>query len=636
MHYRLIKPDWAKQQLPELPNVIEGDDFSEEFLKEKNALGYGVYHFPNHNSQPIPNGEYIAGRHIDVLEWIFVDMDLKDGIYESKEAFLERILDFSATPNKIVDSGNGIHVYWRVTDLTRETYIALQLSLIREFRTDKSIWTLLQLMRLPDSYNTKDPNNYKLVTASYPEETPYKVADLASKLPELTIEEVAKMTNHLRKVDGLAPIDNLEDVDPETLPEQFIRLLDRSKKVQEWFFNEDVGDRSESAWYLAGRLCDEDYDKKMAVGIIANTPKARSKGAGAVAYAADVVDKAYRQRVTYMVPSAAERLLTLNSPNLQRKGRKISGPSYFDCLVKSWRTQQCLGIVAGSGIGKSTVTLDIFKSILENSAESDEVVVYFNLEMTDWEVIEKWNLLTNNDQKMAQRMFVVSNEDENGNPRNINLQQIVWFCRDIRKATGKRIAAIAIDHIGVINPTIDVKRQPDFGLAGDMEGAYGDLRTVTNRKMPQLIKELAKQLDCFVVIQSQTTKAKGGDGDTPLGLDAAYGAAQFEQYMDYVVTLWQPLRRVHHKTELRILGWQYVKIRHKSKEDVIDSYTPQILTCDVTSGALDLLTSEEIEEFERLNKEASVLRKKAEKKESVEYKHGTGIKKLKSILAARG
>lgn len=634
LRYRLIKPDWAK--LPEDqggipgPNSIDGDDFTDEELQEYNAQGYGIYYFPNYNSQPVEEN-FTAGRHIDVFEYVYVDMDLKDKVYASTDEFVDTLLAFDCLPNKILRSGNGVHAYWRVENLTREQFVSLQLRLIRQFKTDASIWTVLRCMRLEGYYNTKKRDDFKLVEAETVMDGAYTYQEMIRHLPVLTDEDETKMTNHLRKIDGLEPVMNLDDVDLEEIPARFVKLMDRNKKVLGLFTDESHGERSERDYELACILFEEDFTKQEALAVISNTPKALSLGSNRLSYVLHTVDKIYKSKAQFVVPSAAQRMKE-NKTDI-RKGRQINGPVYFDRTYKKWRTQQCFGLVGGSGIGKSTVTLDIFRAILENNPDSDDICVYFNLEMTDWEVLEKWGALTNNDPKMAERLFVVSNEDDEGNSRNINLQQISWFCRDIQKSTGRKIVSIAIDHIGVINPTIDIRKKPDFGLIGDVEGAFENFRNIGLRKMPQLLKQLAKELDVFLIIQSQTTKAKGMDGDTPLGIDAAYGAAQFEQYMDYVMTIWQPLRRVHAKTPMRILGWKYCKIRSKHKLDEVEVYKDMMLTVDIDTGTMQPLTNDEEMEFDALNKEATILRKRTEKKDEIQYTNSAGLKKLKSLLS---
>lgn len=632
MRYRLIKPDWGKassesfkKEIPG-PNTIEGDDFEAEFLAEKNKDGYGIYYFPNYNSKPKKG--WLAGSDVDVFEWVFVDMDLKDKVYSSREEFIEKLLAFENIPNKIISSGNGIHAYWKIADLDREKYLILQKKLISHFKTDKSIWTVMQLMRVAGTFNTKDPNNYKLVEKDDLREEPYMFSQLSESLPDLNKEDENKIVGHVAMLDGVDISPEIEDLDLNSMPEKFHVLLNKSRKVQELFMNEEPGQRSERDFKLARILFNEDFSKPEAISVVANSPKALSKGRDRLKYAFHTVDKIY-QSSTFTVQSVADKIKDNKSE--VRRGRIVRGPEYFDCTSKGWKTQQCLGIVGGSGSGKSTVTLDIFKQIIENNANSDDIFIYFNLEMPDWEVIEKWRALTKNDNRLSERLYVVSNEDDEGNQRSINAQKIYWYCKDIQKSTGKKIAAIAIDHIGVINPTIDIRKKPDFGLVGEMEGAFNDYRNVSMRKMPQVLKDLAKMLDCFLIIQSQTTKAKGLDGDTPLGIDAAYGASQFEHYMDYVMTIWQPLRRVHDKTDLRVLGWQYCKIRHKTKTDRLDVYSPQMLAVDLNSGELNYLNQEELQEFSALNREATVLRKRTEKKDTIEYGSGVNLKRLRAL-----
>lgn len=633
--FRLIKPNWGKPDHQSFVKEIKGDDtlegyFKSDFLKAKNEEGYNIYFFPNYNSKSV--GKFLNGSDVDIFEWVFVDMDLKDGKYKTKVDFIAKVTSIEGMlPNIIRDSGNGIHAYWRVSDLTREHFVELQLRLLNFFDTDTSIWTVLQLMRYPGFYNTKDPANFKLVEDSVIQDEAYTYEILNKYLPPISISDLKKMEIHLAKIDGIYEPPELDDLEVDQLPEKFIELLNKNEKIQELFSNEVEGTRSETDMSLANSLFSKDFSKKEALQVMLNTSKARSKGSHRISYASAIIEKVYTDRVKFTVPSVADRKKQGFSD--KQKGFLVRGPKHFDCMQKPWRTGQVLGIVGGSGIGKSTVTLDIFKDIIDNNPEDDGIFVYFNLEMPEYDTIEKWDLLTDGDSKAASRLYVVSNEDENGDPRHINLQKIFWYCRDLEKSTGKKIRSIAIDHIGIINPTIDITKKPSFGLEGEMENSFGSLRNINARTMPKKLKELAKQLDVFLVIQSQTTKEKGKDGDYPLGIDAAYGASQFEHYMDYIITIWQPLRRVQHKTKLHILGWQYCKIRFQHKDDAVKPYDKRMLFCDLGTGSFRALTEMEIEEFNNLNKEASILRKKAEKKEEVEYANSISksISRLRAI-----
>src|SRR5450631_89745 len=113
-YYRLIAPEWLKTKHPDIPKVLEGM-FSDEDIKEFNESGYNVYYFPNHPKN-YPLESSVSGHQIDTFEYVFVDYDCKSNTYSSKAEFVATILD-TLPPTKIVDSGNGIHAYWRVTDL---------------------------------------------------------------------------------------------------------------------------------------------------------------------------------------------------------------------------------------------------------------------------------------------------------------------------------------------------------------------------------------------------------------------------------------------------------------------------------------------------------------------------------------
>lgn len=637
MRYRLIKPNWANQKHPSFveeipgPDTLEGENFTPAFLKTKNKEGYNIYYFPNHNSKK-PQGKFLRGEDVDVFNYLFVDMDLKDNVYETKEAFVAELAEFPYTPNFIVDSGHGIHAYWKVSDLDRDSYMEFQLRLITYFKTDESIWTPCQLMRCPGYKNTKVHGEYTDCDQVECSNEVYKTKDFDKVLDQLNDISRAKMAQHIRKLEGIEEVD-LEDVDEDEIPEKFTELLEKSSKARKLFEEDgESGKRSEKDLALANLLFTHDFSKKDALRVLMNTEKARSKGTYRKTYAAATVEKAYSTRGHTVLSRFEHR----QSGKKRQKGRTVNGPSWCDCLVESWRTKQCLGLVGGTGVGKTSATLDMFKAMADEGDKND-IFIFFSLEMTEDEIYDAWDKLTVNDEDLARRFFVVTNEDENGDPRNINLQKIWWFVRDIEKSTGKKAKGVAVDHIGIINSTIDVSQKPNFGLEGYMEGAFGDLRTVSSRHMTKNLKSLSKSLDVFLIIQSQTTKAKAAGGDVPLEVDSAYGAAQFEHDMDYVMTIWQPLRRVQDKTEMWIMGWQYCKIRNRRKGDQVIPYEKRTLLVDQDTGEMRPLTDDEYQEFEPLKLEADELRKRAEKKQSTDYKNSPGpsVKKLKKLMQKR-
>src|ERR1700740_2502081 len=113
--FRAILPNWAVEQNPSLPRVVEGQ-FTEDKLLELNSKFYNIYYLPNYPSIYDPSKK-VDGSQIDKFEWVFVDMDLKDGYWNSKQDFIEYVKNQEPIPTKIVDSGNGVHVYWKVQSL---------------------------------------------------------------------------------------------------------------------------------------------------------------------------------------------------------------------------------------------------------------------------------------------------------------------------------------------------------------------------------------------------------------------------------------------------------------------------------------------------------------------------------------
>jgi hypothetical protein len=646
--FRLLKPEWGKRtreiEGEQVPNpdfvrevvgkaTIEGI-FEDDFVAKKNSEGYNIYWFPNHPSQDVYSKEksYLNGRDIDVFEYLFIDMDLKDGVYKSKEAFYEIVAEFPLKPTLTVDSGNGVHVYWQITDLTRDLYVIFQKRLIQHFQTDESIWTVLQIMRYPGSQNTKKEDEFKQTTenSDLSGSGPYSVEDFDAVLPEITPEGLQKAQSHLDKLDGKVTIDVSESVNIDELSDKFIDLMNKNNLVKQLFTDpiSIKGDRSKADASLANHLFSNNFNRKEAIGVIANTMKGLSKGANRMEYAINTVALAYDDRLENRFKTVGE-ILKEGKPVI--KGARVHGPVFMDCLEAGWRKGQFFGLIAGSGIGKTSLALKMILSMIQNNEEDDEIYVFFTLEMPQHEIIERWIKLVGQNSPLANKLYVIANEDEDGEPRNLTLQDLYFYCQDLIKDTGRPIKSIVIDHLGVINQVIDLRKNPTFGAEGDLEsGGYGNKKTVSQSMLCKGIKQFAKMLDAFTVLLTQTTKAKG-IGDLPIDKDGAFGVSAYENFADYIATAWQPLMRVYKETPLRVLAWQYAKIRNKSKEDKLTTHEQCLLTYDMDSGDLYPVSSEDFTEFQRLLPIANEARKSLEKKESNSYSRGPQVSDLKKL-----
>lgn len=76
-----------------------------------------------------------------------------------KKKILKKIHNFKLKPTIIVDTRNGIHVYWKVDNCKIGEFEPLQKRMIQYFKSDEKVHDLSRVMRLPNYYWTKDINN---------------------------------------------------------------------------------------------------------------------------------------------------------------------------------------------------------------------------------------------------------------------------------------------------------------------------------------------------------------------------------------------------------------------------------------------------------------------------------------------
>lgn len=655
--YRLIKPDWGKPLLdngkpnPKFvqdvvgPNTHEGHNFTPEFIAEKNQQGYNCYFFPNHPSKDVYAEGVIslAGRHIDVFNFVFVDMDLKDKVYATKEDFIQKVAQFPVKPTMVVNSGNGVHAYWRVDGLKRDEYVFAQLALIKYFNTDDSIYTVLQLMRLPGYMNTKrhgDP-----VLASIVEEVSSGQTYTLDHFPKelfqaLTNEDLLRGQKHLDRLDGkltsLAP----EFVNLDEIPEKFFDFIHDPKNKRAYDLwttpkGDGTGDRSSADMALANLLFKHNFNRKEAISIISNTQKALSH-ANRKHYTELTVDKVYAEKLNSKFMTVGQRNRTIDED--KNLGALVRSTAYFDTSVlgNPWRKREITGLIAGTGIGKTTLTLKWMKDCIENNPDNDDIFVFFSLEMAVGEIVSRWNKLVGKDSPLADRLYVIGNETDSFEPRNIGLQEILEDGRELKKLTGKNIGMMAIDHVGIIAKHIDTRKNYTFGIDSEMNSGYGAIRTLSTNSICNQLKVLTKMLDTHTVLLTQTTKEKGV-GDLPIDKDGAYGISNYENIVDRIITIWQPLKLVQHQTKINFMAWQYVKIRSKHEDDKITTNEPKLLTFEMSTGDLKATTPEEYQEFMRLYPATHELRESMMKKKGgVGYSIHVGVDSLNRAKAALG
>jgi hypothetical protein len=289
MRYRFVAPPRLEKQMA----TFDKDSPTDAEIERLNNKEYCIYYFPNYNSKPVEGA--LRGKDVDIFHLVFVDMDLKDGIYKSKEEFLELLKAFPLKTRCIIDSGHGIHAYWKISDLDAMTYLHIQKGLISHFKTDKSVWKICQLMRAPGYLNTKPENREdwkEVCILSKQKEFEYTVEQMLSTLPSLTTDDEHKILEHYNKtVLGIeTPLSSQANVGAD-LPPKFSELLEKNERIQELFYVQKGQDRSTADMKLANILKKSAYTKEEVTSVILNGAKGSERG---LKYASELTEKVFK------------------------------------------------------------------------------------------------------------------------------------------------------------------------------------------------------------------------------------------------------------------------------------------------------------------------------------------------------
>lgn len=581
--------------------VLEGL-FSDEQLTAHNAEGYNIYYLPNHPAI-YDNTVTVDGTHIDVFNYVLVDMDLKDGLYESKDQFLEALGNINIPPSKIVDSGGGIHVYWKVSDLDAMSYLRLSRRVMRLLCTDDSIQTIFQLLRLPGFYNTKEEGNPRLCEVIYEDATTYTCEELDKLLPPIAVEDEKYCENHFNRTYNINQA-NLSISDK--IPAKFGKLLKENHEAKElWAGNTD--DRSKNDYRLGHLMFAAGFTKDEAASVLTNSAKALERApVHRISYATNIIDKIW----TYELEpdKAASGLSSSIKELLAKSGKETNKGVPFRChkridnTVHGFRLGQVLGLVAGSGVGKTAFAMNMFLWFAEQNPDYHHF--FIPLEQPANEIAERWATMCQGDTSLHDKVHVLSNYDEEGNFRHLSLAEVKDYIVEWQKTTGKKVGCVVIDHIGALKK----KGSNDENQ---------DLMTICHT-----MKSFAIETNTFLIMQSQTSREKAGIGDLELNKDAAYGTLFFESYCDYLITLWQPLKRCHSQDSCpTVTAFKYCKIRHKkAKRDVIKEDVPYYFSFDSETELMRDMTQDEKTSFDYWLPQATNRRKADRKTELVEYK----------------
>ena len=598
---RLILTKW--DITPDKRRVLEGE-FTQEQLEAYNSDGYNCYYLPNGPSSYTP-GKVIDGSMVDSFQYVFVDFDLKSGTFSTKEDFISALSTFSLEPSRIVDSGGGIHAYWRVSDLDAMSYLRLSRRLMRLLRTDEAVGQIYQLMRLPGTVNVKQEDNPRLCETLLDTSNVYSSEQMDKALPPISQEDEAHCKQHYEKTYRLKSETKVDTA----LPLKFSKLIASSKEAKDiWAGNTD--DRSKGDYRLAHIMLAHGFTRQEAMSVLVNSAKALNRAPQhQVSYAENIVDKiwTFEQQADpsafKMLSSSVKDILAKSGDDDSLKGIRFPCSRYLDGTEHGFRLSQVVGLVAGSGVGKTSVALNMFLGFVQNNP--DYVHFFIPLEQPANEIAERWKRLCGENTELHDKVHILSNHDEKGLPRLLSLTDIGNYLREFQKHTGKKVGCVVVDHIGALNKSSTQK------------GETQDLQPLCRQ-----MKDLAIELNIMMVMQSQAPREKAGIGDLELNKDAAYGTVFFESFCDFLVTIWQPLKRCYSEEGCpTVTAFKFCKIRHKNQRlDKIQEDVCYKIAYMPDSGHLREMNQSEDESFKFWLSKSTNLRKLDRKVDLVPYK----------------
>lgn len=598
MIFRLILPQWAIEEHPNRRRVLEGE-FNEDQIEKYNILFYNTYFLPNYPSEYNAKSP-VSGSDIDVFRFVFCDMDLKENKWENKSVFVDTLLNSEAVPTFIVDSGNGVHAYWQVSDLDPMSYLKLQRRLSTHFKTDEAVGQIYQLMRVPGTINTKNRDDFKLCYELHRTENIYSCEDLDKILPNITKEDEEYCKQHFDKTYKLIPETKIDD----TVPVKFSHLLRNNQEVKN-IWSGNVEDRSKGDFRVGHIMFASGFTKEEAASVLVNSAKALQRApAHRVSYALNIIDKIW----TFEDKSTSEITPLSNSVrNILARGENVIAGTRFPCnkllddTVTGFRLGHVIGLVAGSGVGKTAMAINMFKWFTENNPDYDHFFV--SLEQTDNEIAGRWRTVCQGDERLHDKVHVLSNYNEDHVFRHLSLDDIKTYILEYQKKNDRKIGTVVIDHIGALRK----------------QNKNGENQALVD--ICHQMKSFAIETNTLVIMQSQAPREKAGIGDLELSKDAAYGTVFFESYVDWMLAIWQPLKRAYAEGAPTIMAFKYCKIRHKKQgQDSIQEDVCYRLMFDPETEKLRELTQAEETSCDFYQNKCVNIRKKDRKTELVPYK----------------
>lgn len=272
----------------------------------------------------------------------------------------------------------------------------------------------------------------------------------------------------------------------------------------------------------------------------------------------------------------------------------VHGPEEFDCLVNKWSRQELGGLIGDSGVGKSEVVLQFYKSILKNNPKSS--AVYVSLEMTDEKIAQRWYKITEDTPELADRLYILSRYDANGKSRDVSVQWIKKELIRYKEVVGD-VITFAIDHVHCL----------------------GENDASTLNSLFIVLKEMCVELNAYGIAMAQVNKSSGQKGEVPLDSDAVLGCSQMKYICSDIIQIHRPIFRLEEDAKMSVLSWGYVKVREATKDDKVKKGQNKLLFYDNESRTFRKMSSSELSVFKLYYNELLAMKSAEEKHKAFTY-----------------
>ena len=255
----------------------------------------------------------------------------------------------------------------------------------------------------------------------------------------------------------------------------------------------------------------------------------------------------------------------------------VHGPEHFDHLTNRWARKETMFILGGSGGGKTALTLYFFKEILQNNPDPNSICIFFSLELTEEQIYKNWKKVIGKNHELSNRLYVVSNFDDEGKPRDITTGGILAESLKIKNGLGADVLCVALDHLQIV--------------------CESSMNESINRVCGKL-RQISVELDTLFIVLSQTTKVNQAEySDIPLFKSDGFGGSAITWYATWIISIHQPLKRVYDEARLPILAWSYVKIRYQDPKDGGVENKFKLMYYDVDTGTPRKMSRDELHLF---------------------------------------